>query len=630
MCGIAGFSGRGDEQSLEQMIFAIRHRGPDSTGVWMGEGIGLAHARLAIIDLSPAGHQPMWSAQRSAVIVFNGEIYNFADLREECIAKGYQFHGGSDTEVILALYETYGISCIERLRGMFAIALYDLRTKTLYLARDRMGKKPLYYGEVSGTLVFGSEPKSLFGYPGMKKNIDHAALAAYLALDYVPTPLSIYQNIRKLPPASILTHKDGVSSIRTFWEPTGSQNPVLSEQEAIAELERRMYDAVSSRLVADVPLGVFLSGGLDSSTVAYYASRVAKEPIHTFSIGFHEVSFDESIYAEQVAKHLGTDHHHKMLSGEDSLRVIPKVFDLLDEPMADASIIPTYLLSEFTREHVTVALGGDGGDELFAGYQTFQAELIYDYLSSLPRGLGVSLLHQIVPLIPSSNAYMSNEFKLRKFLEGVDEPRMASRHMRWAGTFSEHEIAQILLPEISHAEKVDPFALAESYFSTSRLQDDRNKLLWTYQRTYMMDQVMVKVDRATMYNALEARAPFLDTKVVEFANSLPYSLKLHGVTPKYILKKCMEGKLPRDIIYRTKKGFGVPVGEWLRGPLKEWGEDLLSVTNIEKSGVFSPNYIRSLWSEHQSGQRDHRKKLWNILVFLEWQRHFSSTEEVSR
>ena len=622
MCGIAGFVGRGDKKTLEQMIFAIRHRGPDSTGVWMGDGVGLAHARLAIIDLTPSGSQPMWNEKNSAVIVFNGEIYNFPKLREECITKGYHFRGNSDTEVILALYEIYGISCIERLNGMFAIALYDLTTKTLFLARDRMGKKPLYYGEFDGNMIFGSELKALLGHSSAKKEIDPNALSEYLALDYVPTPLSIYKGVCKLPPASILTYKEGAISLQTFWLPPREGVDLLNEKDAVRELDKRLQGAVESRLVADVPLGVFLSGGLDSSTVAYYASRATKEPIHTFSIGFNEVTFDESVYAEKVSKHLGTDHHHKMLSGEDSLRVIPKVFELLDEPIADASIIPTYLLSEFTREHVTVALGGDGGDELFAGYQTFQAEKAYKYLSMLPFGLGSALVHGAVNLVPSSSAYMSNEFKLRKFLEGVDDPDMAKRHMRWIGTFTEEESAKILRPEIHNSITLDPYGFAKEYFDSSLLQDGHNKLLWVYQRTYMMDQVMVKVDRATMYNALEARAPFLDTNVVEFANSLPYSMKLHGVTPKYLLKRAMKGKLPRDIIYRTKKGFGVPVGEWLRGPLKEWGEGLLSEANIEKGGIFSPTYIRSLWTEHQSGKRDHRKKLWNILVFLEWQRNF--------
>ena len=622
MCGIAGFVGKGDSKTLEQMIFAIRHRGPDSTGVWMGDGVGLAHARLSIIDLTPSGSQPMWNEKNSVVIVFNGEIYNFPELREECLSKGYHFRGNSDTEVILALYEAYGISCIERLNGMFAIALYDLAMETLFLARDRVGKKPLYYGEFDGSLLFGSELKALFGHPSMKKEIDPNALSAYLALDYVPTPLSIFKGVSKLPPASILTYKDGETSLQTFWSPQSENREVLSEKDAIIALDKRLRDAVESRLMADVPLGVFLSGGLDSSTVAYYASRASKEPIHTFSIGFNEASFDESVYAEKVAKHLGTNHHHKMLSGEDSLRVIPKVFELLDEPIADASIIPTYLLAEFTRAQVTVALGGDGGDELFAGYQTFQAEKVYNYQSILPFHFGSALIHVAADLVPVSNAYMSNEFKLRKFLEGVDEPDMARRHMRWMGTFNEEESIKILLPEIHNSATLDPYGFAKAYVDSSHLRDEHNKLLWMYQRTYMMDQVMVKVDRATMYNALEARAPFLDTNVVEFANSLPYSMKLHGVTPKYLLKRAMEGKLPRDIIYRTKKGFGVPVGEWLRGPLKEWGEGLLSEANIEKGGIFSPTYIRSLWTEHQSGKRDHRKKLWNILVFLEWRKRF--------
>ncbi len=624
MCGIAGFIGSGEQTTLERMIFAIRHRGPDKSGVWMGEGAGLAHARLAIIDLSPAGQQPMWNDDNTTVIVFNGEIYNFPEIRDECVKDGYNFRGHSDTEVILALYKKYGDACIERLNGMFAIALYDTKTKALLLARDRTGKKPLYYGVWGGTLVFGSEPKALFAHVAVKNVINPDAVDAYLALDYVPTPLSIYKDMWKLPPATVLTYKDGKITTRVFWKTTGDAE-TISEEATIIELDKRLSKAVASRLLSDVPLGVFLSGGIDSSTVAYYAAKAKKEPIHTFSIGFDEASFDESLYAKQVATLIASDHHHKTLTGADSLRVIPKVFELLDEPMADASIIPTYLLSEFTREHVTVALGGDGGDELFAGYQTFQAERAYQLLSRIPFGFGQKLLKLVAAAMPISSAYMSIEFKLRKFLEGMDEPNMAKRHLKWTGTFNEEERKRLLLPNIRAAQKsFDPFLHAVREFDSSPAKDDRNKLLWMYQRSFMMDQVMVKVDRASMYNALETRAPFLDTSVVEFANSLPYGYKLKGWSVKHLLKQAVRRKLPDNIIDRRKKGFGVPIGSWLRGPLKEWGEELLSEENIKISRVFDPAYIRELWAEHQSGKRDHRKRLWNILVFLEWQKHFGT------
>lgn len=622
MCGIAGFIGSGDTKTLERMIFAIRHRGPDSSGVWMGEGAGLAHARLAIIDLSPAGQQPMWNDDNTVVIAFNGEIYNFPELREECVKDGYNFRGHSDTEVILALYKKYGDACIERLNGMFAIALYDTKAKALLLARDRTGKKPLYYGVWGSTLVFGSEPKALFVHAATKKEINPDAVDAYLALDYVPTPLSVYKDIYKLPPATVLTHKEGVITTQVFWQ-SPSDAEGMSEVEAVIELDKRLSKATASRLLSDVPLGVFLSGGIDSSTVAYYAAKATKEPIHTFSIGFDEASFDESDYAKQVAALIKSDHHHKTLTGADSLRVIPKVFEQLDEPMADASIIPTYLLSEFTREHVTVALGGDGGDELFAGYQTFQAEKAYNLVSLLPLGIGKKLLRLAARVVPTSSGYMSNEFKLRKFLEGMDEPDMAKRHLKWTGTFDEEERKRIMLPNVRAEQKsLDPYVNAIREFNSSPAKDVRNKLLWMYQRSFMMDQVMVKVDRASMYNALETRAPFLDTSVVELANSLPYEYKLSGWSVKHLLKETVRGKLPDNIIDRRKKGFGVPIGAWLRGPLKEWGEELLSEENIKKSGVFAHEYIRELWTEHQSGKRDHRKRLWNILVFLEWRSRF--------
>ncbi len=623
MCGIAGYIGQGDSKSLEQMIFAIRHRGPDNSGVWAGDGVGFAHARLAIIDLSPAGQQPMWDEDHKTVIIFNGEIYNFRELRDECVKDGYAFRGHSDTEVILALYKKHGDACIERLNGMFAIALYDTKTKSLLLARDRTGKKPLYYGVWNDTLVFGSEPKALFAHAAVRKEINADAVEAYLALDYVPTPLSIYKDMYKLAPATILTYKDGVISTRVFWHSSG-ESSMQNIEDAILELDRRFAKAVESRLVSDVPLGVFLSGGIDSSAVAYYAAKAKKEPIHTFSIGFDEASFDESVYAKQIALHVKSEHHHKVLTGEDSLRVIPKVFAQLDEPMADASIIPTYLLSEFTREHVTVALGGDGGDELFGGYQTFQAEKIHQYLTMFPSGLAEKVLKGVAGIIPRSNSYMSNEFKLRKFIEGMNEENMARRHLVWTGTFNDAERKRLLLPDIRAVQKrADPLETGVAQFNSSPASDPHNKLLWMYQRTFMMDQVMVKVDRASMYNALETRAPFLDTDVVEFANSLPYHFKLKNFSGKHVLKFMLRGKIPDQIIDRTKKGFGVPVGAWLRGPLREWGEMLLSEENINASGVFAPEYIRELWTEHQSGKRDHRKRLWNILVFLEWKKRFS-------
>ena len=623
MCGITGFVGRGEESDLLRMTKTLHHRGPDDEGVYWADGVGLGHARLSIIDLTPSGHQPMWNTAHTVGVVFNGEIYNYLELKKVLINDGHRFVSTSDTEVIIALYEREGEKCFAQLEGMFAIALYDLTQKKLILARDRMGKKPLYFGTWDGTFVFGSEAKALLAHPLAKKEIDEKALNAYFALDYVPTPLSIWKGMEKLEPGVFLVYEKTLIRKGRFWEPDFRETP-MSIPNALSGLEKHLEHAVSARLISDVPLGIFLSGGLDSSAVAYYAARAKKaegEKIHTFSIGFSEKSFDESQYSARVARHLDTTHHHKLVSGEESLKAIPEIFSALDEPMADASIIPTYLLSRFTKEHVTVALGGDGGDELFAGYPTFQAERIMPLYRMTPklfrRGLAIPLIRKL----PSSFGNFGIEFILKQFFEGADEADIVRRHMRWLSTWNEEDRAQLFSPDVWQEFKNDnPYAAAEPFSALSNAADERNKLLFAYQRTYMMDEVLVKVDRASMQASLETRAPFLDYMLVEFANRLPYEYKLRGLTTKYLLKKLMEGKLPSDIIHRKKKGFGAPIGGWLRGPLRPWAEELLSGESA--GGIILLPYTRKLFAEHLSGKTNHRKKLWNIFVFLEWQKNF--------
>ncbi|MEK7118023.1 MAG: asparagine synthase (glutamine-hydrolyzing) [Patescibacteria group bacterium] len=627
MCGITGFVGKGSESDVLRMVRSVHHRGPDDQGVYCAEGVGLGHARLSIIDLSPLGHQPMWNASHTVGIVFNGEIYNFLELKKTLVAGGHKFVSTSDTEVIIALYEKDGERCFAKLDGMFAIALYDRQTKKLLLARDRMGKKPLYFGTWGGTLVFGSEPKALLAHPLVKKEINSFALNAYFALDYVPTPLSIWKGMEKLEPGWFLVYEEGNIRKERFWNPDFHETPIAFA-DALTELDRRLRHAVSSRLISDVPLGIFLSGGLDSSTIAYYAARAKSErgeKIHTFSIGFSEKSFNESLYAENVAKHLDTIHHNRILSGEDSLKVISEIFSRLDEPLADASIIPTYLLSHFTKEHVTVALGGDGGDELFAGYPTFQAERMMGSYRAIPEVLRRGIIMPMITHIPSSLENFSLDFKLKKFLDGAEEESMACRHMRWLGTFNEADRSKLFTKDVWQIVKDENvYKEAERAMAESNAKDERNRLLFAYQRSYMMDQVLVKVDRASMQVALETRAPFLDYELVEFANRLPYAYKLHGFTTKHLLKKLMEGKLPNNIIYRKKQGFSVPVGAWLRGSLRAWAEELLSDEGraARYGWEIDLRHARRLFVEHLSGKQDHRKKLRNILTFLEWRRRF--------
>jgi asparagine synthase (glutamine-hydrolysing) len=616
MCGIAGFIGEGEALDAERMISAIRYRGPDDTGVETFAGGVFAHARLSFVDLSAAGHQPMLSAHQRALIVFNGEIYNFEALRDKCT--GYPFKGRSDTEVILALYERYGEKCFSMLDGMFAIALWDMQTRTLYLARDRMGKKPLYWGIFEGTLLFASEPKAIFEHPIARKHraLDRVALAHYLALDYVPTPLSIYEGLHKVPPASCVVY-DGKSTKEVLlWQPPRA-DVQISKEEALARLDKELKNATERRLIADVPIGVFLSGGLDSSVVAYYAQQSLAHAVHTFSIGFDADDFNEAPYAAQVAKVLGTIHHHRLCTSSEALALTPALYEKLDEPIADASLIPTTLLSQFTREHVKAALGGDGADELFAGYNTFQAEQIRRYL---PMSLTPSLIRQagalLFGVIPARYGHFSIDFITQKFLEGAYEGDLFVRNAYWLGSFSPHEQKALThdMPDI------DPYAIIRVYAHERPDADLHNQNLWMYARSYMMDQVLVKVDRAGMYSSLEVRAPFLDSSLVSFASSLPYEYKIKGLRTKYILKELMRGKLPDTIIDRKKRGFGIPIGRWLRGPLKAWAEDLISESALAHSDVFSPKAVQALWREHQEGVRDHRKKLWNILVFQSWSR----------
>jgi asparagine synthase (glutamine-hydrolysing) len=609
MCGIAGFVGHGERADVERMAKTLEHRGPDDKGIVFEHGVALGFARLAIIDITASGHQPMWSEDKKKAIVFNGEIYNFKTLRKELEQKGHTFRSSSDTEVILKLYDEYGEGCFEKMVGMFGIALYDLAENKLLLARDRMGEKPLYWAKTGKTLLFASEVKSLLASGLVEKVLNTDALNQYLLFDYVPTPHSIFSGIQKLEPATVLVYQDGAITKKSYWKPSERLSDI-SIDEAKSKLDSLLAQSVSRQLVADVPLGVFLSGGLDSSTVSYYAQKASSRPIETFSIGFDEGSFDESGYARQMAKALGTNHHEKIVTPQDALDLVPKLGDVLDEPMADASILPTLLLSKFTREHVTVALGGDGGDELFAGYPTFLAERYFSVYARLP-GFMRELTERTVRMWPASHKNMGLAFLAGKFVSG-DASDQVRRHMEWLGTFGEsdrHALVQ---------GKYDVFSEAEAYSKEYLRQDEGNKLLWTYARTYLMDQVLVKIDRASMHFSLETRAPFLDHEIVDFAFSLPYSFKRRGNVLKYLLKETMRGKLPQNIIDRPKKGFGVPMAKWLHGPLKELCTDLLSSERLRKQGIFDPKPVERLLEEHMSLSRDNRKELWNLMVFQLW------------
>ncbi len=620
MCGIAGFWGKGNESVMRAMTEALHHRGPDFTGTFFDPkmALGLGHARLSILDLSAGAHQPFFSEDKRFVIIFNGEIYNFKSIRQDLMDRGYgPFQTQGDTEVLLKAYEADGLACLSKLNGMFAFAIFDYERNELLLARDRMGKKPLYIAQASGTLLFASELKSILQHPEFKSELNINALNHYLTLDYVPTPISIFEGVEKLEGGHYLQidYKGDINR-GAFWEPNFIPLEI-SFEEAKEELDRLLAEATALRLVADVPVGIFLSGGLDSSAVAYYAQKQAVNPIQTFSIGFNEKSYDERAYAQQVAKQLGTEHHERILTAQESIDLIPTVFSSLDEPFADPSILPTYLLSQFTRSKVTVALGGDGSDELLAGYPTFISEKLAPFLSWMPAQM-VQVLQKMVNFLPASDQNISLDFKLRQFLKGFERSKQF-RHSQWLGSFSISEKKNLWNKDL---------AFKIPYQNTLRVVDEYAKrgsdqeLIYMYLKTYLQDDILVKVDRASMMNSLEVRAPFMDVHVVNFLNRLPYEYKLKGFKGKHLLKETMRGKLPEDIIDRPKKGFGIPVSLWLKNELKDLCHDLLSKEAIESQGLFDYKYVEQLKQNHFNGRQNNRKELWNLMVFELWRRNF--------
>ncbi len=621
MCGIAGFIGQGEKKDLEQMVSAIKYRGPDDKGLFHKKTVALAHARLSILDLSPAGHQPMFNTDNTIGVVFNGEIYNYPALKIELEAKGYVFKSTSDTESIIYLYQEYGEACFEKMNGMFAIAIYDFKQEKLVLGRDRMGKKPLYWSKIKDTLIFGSELKALLAHPLCLPELDILSVNKYLLYEYVPTPHTIFKNIYKLEPGTLLSWHRGDITKRTFWQ-LDCREKDLPFVEASKRLDTLLEEATKDRLLSDVPLGVLLSGGLDSSAVAYYAQKHSEKKIKTFSIGFTEKSFDESSYARQVASFLGTEHTEYIVSAHDVLQAVSKTLCLLDEPMADPSLVPTYVLAGLTKEKVTVALGGDGGDELFAGYQMFQAEWLARVYRHIPFWIRDKVIANLVALLPVSYGHLGLAFKAKQFIAGFGKEGDHYRHQRWLASFNREDREKLFIPSVwQEVSQQNEYEDIDGY-TRSIPGKGLNQLLGIYQRMYMMDGVMVKVDRASMYHSLETRAPLLDYRVVEFANSLPYKYKFKRGIGKYILKKTMEGKLPDQIIYRPKKGFGMPIASWFCGELRPLLEKILSVERINHGGLFNSDYIETLKREHFGGKANHYKKLWTLLVFEIWRDNY--------
>ncbi|EIC22555.1 asparagine synthase (glutamine-hydrolyzing) [Thiorhodovibrio frisius] len=637
MCGITGYwhPDRCDAAIAERMSVAIQARGPDSRGVWCDHkaGLALAHRRLAVLDLSPAGHQPMVSPCKRYALTYNGEIYNNLDIRREleCVGGYFDWRGHSDTETLLAALRHWGVPvALERLNGMFAFALWDARERLLYLARDRMGEKPLYYGHYGKAFLFGSELKALRAYSGWQGMIDRDALTLYLRHNYVPTPWSIYRGIAKLPPAHYVVIREGGRSIgkpRCYWSLATVAEAGTVEAgaaELTDELDALLTDAVKRRMASDVPLGAFLSGGYDSTMVTALMQAQSQRPVRTFSIGFHEAAYDESRHAKKVAAHLGTDHTELLVSPEQALAVVPKLPFIYDEPFADSSQIPTFLVSQLARRHVTVALSGDGGDELFCGYNRYVLGYqVWRFLQLLPNPLrrAIAAMFRRAP----GHALDSLQRLLPRRLR---VPQLADRLPKLADVLAHRNGPSFYRGLVSHAKQPDQIVIGarepEGILARAggfpQLADPREWMMLMDSVTYLPDDILTKVDRASMAVSLEARVPLLDHRVVEFALRLPIGYKFRKGQGKWLLRQVLDRYVPRPLMNRPKMGFGVPIEHWLRGPLRGWAEDLLNETRLRNDGFLDPQPIREMWREHQSGARRWHYHLWDVLMFQAWLR----------
>ncbi|HKZ01115.1 MAG TPA: asparagine synthase (glutamine-hydrolyzing) [Pyrinomonadaceae bacterium] len=632
MCGITGWANldsrkpapEGGRELLHSMCERLIHRGPDSEGLLVATGVGLGMRRLAIIDLI-TGEQPAFNEDKSVAVVLNGEIYNYRELRDQLEKKGHSFKSASDTEVLPHLYEEHGQEMLTRLNGMFAFALWDAKHRRLFIARDRFGEKPLYWGIFDKTLLFASEPKALLAHPAVHPSLDLNALRQYLSFDYVPAPRSIYQGIHKLPAAHFLTLEGSRVEVKPYWCLSyKTRDPLPPEDEAAEQLRALLADSVRMRLVSDVPLGVLLSGGVDSSTVAALAVQASSEPVKTFSISFAESSFDESFYARAVAKFLGTDHHEERLSANLAANLVSEIGSWLDEPFSDPSLVPTYLLSRFTRKHVTVALGGDGGDELFAGYPMYQGHRWAEFYSRLPEPMRRGLVEPLVRLLPVKTKNLSFDYKATRFVSGAKYDPLVRHHV-WFGSFTPEEQRQLLTPETLAASDEDIYAHARQMAEECETDDLITRMQSVDTRLYLAEDILTKVDRASMAVSLEVRAPFLDPRVAEFAASLPSNYKLRWGKTKRVLKRAVKDLLPGFVTRRGKKGFGVPVAEWLKVKLRPLARDLLSPERVRRGGVFNPEFVLRLQDEHERGVANHRKLLWTLLMFELWQESFIET-----
>lgn len=630
MCGIVGIADllarRTDHDEIGRaMRDALAHRGPDDAGERRDGAVWLGSRRLSIIDLA-GGHMPMANEDETVWVVHNGEIYNFAALRTELEAAGHRFRTRGDTEVIVHAWEEWGPRCVDHFNGMFAFAVHDVRAQQLVLARDRMGEKPLHYFWDGALFLFASEIKALLRHPDVGRALDPLSLSKYLTFEYVPAPHSLFRDVRKLEPGHMLILDCAERRLerRRYWD-----LPLLDEginyqrdDEYAEELRERLERSVKSRLVSDVPIGVFLSGGIDSSTVALLAARHHAGPIEAFTVGFNDPSFDETAWARLAAQVAGVVHRVEICDLERDLPEIPSILATLDEPLGDASYVPTFLLSRFARQRLTVALGGDGGDEILAGYPTFQALKLVRYYAIFPTELR-AIINRLAALLPVSLTNISPDFRIKQLLRGTGVA-VEVMFFLWMGSFTEGEKRQLLTPDVrDQLLGANPFEDVLELIKRSNLSKDLERTLYLCAKLYLQDDILVKVDRASMANSLEVRAPFLDHTLVEFLSRLPTRLKLNRLTTKFLLKRAVADLLPPRLVHRPKKGFGMPVGRWINGALAPVIDDALAPRRLRREGLFDPDFVAQLLAEHRRGARDHRKLLWTLFAFQTWQERWA-------
>lgn len=633
MCGICGivYLDRDrpvETETLEAMCDAIRRRGPDEEGfrLFGNVGLGVRSSSITAVGRVP---QPIHNENESVWVVFDGEVYNSPQLRRELEGGGHAFYTRTDSEVLVHLYEEKGEKCLDELDGVFAFCSYDTRDRSLFLARDRMGEKPLYYFLDDSMFLFASEVKSFLAHYLFPRRLDLRGLARYLAYEYLPADHSIFEGVKKLLPGYSMLFKDGNVTTKKYWDVDFHRKvEVTCEEEAVERLQALLRESVRKRLMGDTPPGVFLSGGIDSSTVVSFVSEFLPEgQVKTFSMGFADAAFDESKHARMVAHLFKTEHHEESFTSETLLSLVPEVVGFLDEPFADASVFPTYQLSKFARQDVKVALGGDGGDELFAGYPAFLAHRVAEFYEKVPRVIH-RLIRNAVQHMPVSFDGISLDFQLKRFTKGMEFPA-PERQQVWLGAFSPTEQRQLLRREVLEAlGDFDPLGDMRKVLHGVGFRDRFDLITYLYFKFYLPDDILVKVDRASMAASLKVRAPFLDKDLVEFATALPIGYKLKGLRTKHLLKRAMRSRLPRQTIHRRKKGFGVPISRWLRGPLKSLALEYFNPARLRCQGLFDEASVGRLLREHCDGRCDNRKPLWTLLMFQLWYDRYMTQQDV--